>query len=137
MTMEKDVLDLIGKLQFVYLATVDGGQARVRPFGFMGLRDGKLWFCTARDKEVFAQLSQNPQVEFAYTFAPEMVTLRIRGAVSLDDDMEVKKGIIERSEVVRSIYGSADNPRLVAFCIPHGQAIIADIAGKDVRRSTF
>ena len=89
--MEKDVLDLIGKMQYVYLATVDGTQARVRPFGFMGLRDGKLWFCTARDKEVFAQLSQNPQVEFAYTFAPEMVTLRIRGAVSLDDDMDVAR----------------------------------------------
>ena len=86
---------------------------------------------------MFAQLSRNRHVELAYTFAPELVTLRIRGAVTLDDDLAVKKSIVEKSDVVRSIYGSADNPRLVAFCIEHGQAIIADIAGKDVRKTTF
>jgi uncharacterized pyridoxamine 5'-phosphate oxidase family protein len=135
--MEKDVADLLGKVGYFYLATVDGGQARVRPFGFMGLRDGKLWFCTAKTKDVYAQLTQNPNVELAYTFTPEMLTLRIRGTVTHDDSMAVKEDIVAKSEVVRSIYGSADNPNLVAFCIEHGAAIIADIAGKDVRKSTF
>lgn len=135
--METQVVSLLEKVKFFYLATVDGQEARVRPFGFMGLRDGKLWFCTSRDKDVFVQLTRNPHVELAYTFVPEMITLRIRGAVTMDDDMEVKKHIVAKSDVVRSIYGSADNPKLVAFCIEHGAASIADIAGKDVRRSTF
>jgi len=135
--MEADVKTLLDKVGFFYLATVDGQEARVRPFGFQGIRDGKLWFCTSKDKAVYAQLAHNPEVELAYTFAPEMVTLRLRGRVTLDDDMEVKKDIIAKSEVVRSIYGSADNPKLTAFCLEHGQAIVADIAGRDVRKSAF
>jgi uncharacterized pyridoxamine 5'-phosphate oxidase family protein len=135
--MEQDVVQLLDKVGYFFLATVDGQEARVRPFGFMGLRDGKLWFCTSKAKEVYAQLTKNPHVELAYTFTPEMVTLRIRGRVVLDDDMELKKDIVAKSEVVRSIYGSADNPKLTTFCLEHGQAIIADIAGRDVKTSLF
>jgi len=135
--MEKEVTQLLDKIKFFYLATVDGQEARVRPFGYMGMRDGKLWFCTSKGKDVYAQLTRNPHVELAYTFAPEMVTLRVRGQVTLDDNMDVKKDIIAKSEVVRSIYGTADNPKLTTFCLEHGQAIVADIAGRDVKKSTF
>lgn len=135
--MEADVTQLLDKVHYFFLATVDGGEARVRPFGYMGRREGKLWFCTSKEKDVYAQLTRNPHVELAYTFTPEMVTLRLRGAVTLDDNMAVKKDIIAKSEVVRSIYGSADNPKLTTFCLEHGQAIVADIAGRDVKKSTF
>jgi uncharacterized pyridoxamine 5'-phosphate oxidase family protein len=135
--MEAEVKTLLDKVGFFYLATVDGQEARVRPFGYMGLRDGKLWFCTSKAKDVYAQLTRNPHVELAFTFTPEMVTLRLRGRVTLDDNLEVKKDIIAKSEVVRSIYGSADNPKLTTFCLEHGQAIVADIAGRDVKESMF
>lgn len=135
--MEAEVKALLEKVGYFFLATVDGEQARVRPFGYMGMRDGKLWFCTSKTKDVYAQLTRNQHVELAYTFTPEMVTLRLRGRVTLDDNMDVKKDIIAKSEVVRSIYGSADNPALTTFCLEHGQAIVADIAGRDVKKSTF
>lgn len=135
--MDAEVTRLLDKIGYFYLATVDGEQARVRPFGYMGMRDGKLWFCTARDKAVYGQLTRNPNVELAYTFTPEMVTLRLRGRVTLDDNMAVKEDIIAKNQVVRSIYGSADNPRLTTFCLEHGFAIVADIAGRDVKETTF
>lgn len=49
-----------------YLATIDvtdGHQPRVRPFSFAMVDDGKLWFCTSRDKDVWAELSANPKFE--------------------------------------------------------------------------
>ena len=49
-----------------YLATTDasdGHQPRVRPFSFAMVDDDKLWFCTSRDKDVWAELSANPKFE--------------------------------------------------------------------------
>ena len=51
-----------------YLATTDvtdGHQPRVRPFSFAMVDDGKLWFCTSRDKDVWAELSANPKFELS------------------------------------------------------------------------
>ena len=51
-----------------YLATTDvadGYQPRVRPFSFAMVDDGKLWFCTSRDKDVWAELSANPKFELS------------------------------------------------------------------------
>ena len=51
-----------------YLATTDasdGHQPRVRPFSFAMVDEGKLWFCTSRDKDVWAELSANPKFELS------------------------------------------------------------------------
>lgn len=46
-----------------YLATMDGDQPRVRPFGTIDMFDGKLTIQTGRSKQVAQQMLQNPRIE--------------------------------------------------------------------------
>ena len=46
-----------------YLATMDGNQPRVRPFGTAHIFEGKLYIQTGKVKSVYKQLKENPNVE--------------------------------------------------------------------------
>ena len=46
-----------------YLATVEGNQPRVRPFGTVNIFDGKLYIQTGKVKPCSRQLSANPKAE--------------------------------------------------------------------------
>ena len=46
-----------------YLATVEGDQPRVRPFGTAHIFEGKLYIQTGKSKAVSKQIHANPKVE--------------------------------------------------------------------------
>ena len=57
------VLEYLTSVPAWYLATSVGGQPHVRPFSFAQIQDGKLWFVTARTKDVWQELLQNQRFE--------------------------------------------------------------------------
>ena len=59
----KRVYDFLKEAKVYYLATIDGDQARVRPFGTIDLFDGKLYIMTKNQKKVSDQMKANPKVE--------------------------------------------------------------------------
>lgn len=59
----KEVLTFLQKNPTFFIATVEGDQPRVRPFGAVAEFEGKLYFVTGNQKEVFKQLQKNPKVE--------------------------------------------------------------------------
>lgn len=120
----------------VFIATSDGDRARVRPFQFQYQEDGKLWFLTANNKEVWAQMQANPWVEISGC-APDMTTIRVQGQAFLSDQLEVKEKVLEMRPMIKSIYGSAKNPILVSFYIWPSRAIIFDFSGQPPRTFTF
>ena len=132
----QEVLEFLKTNRTVFMATSDQGAARVRPFGFMFEKDGRLWFCTSKQKEVYAQLQADPRLEFSGT-SPDMVTVRVKGEANFDDQMEIKRRIIEENPMVGSIYGSADNPDFTVFSIDHGTAFMFDFSGKPPKSFTF
>ena len=112
-----------------YLATVGrDGKAKCRPFMFAGELDGKLWFCTARDKDVFKQMQANPAVEIC-AVKPDMTWLRLTGKMTLADDRAVKERVLDTQPLIKGIYGSADNPVFTSICLEHGEYVIADFSG--------
>lgn len=119
-----------------FLATVDAGQPRVRPFQFQFEDQGKFFFCTAKSKDVYTQLQAAPVVEFAST-SPAMVTVRLRGKVQFSDDHAVKERILANEPMIRSIYGNADNPNFTLFYVEHGDAVVFDFSGQPPRSYTF
>lgn len=52
------VLEYLTSVPAWYLATSVDGQPHVRPFSFAQIQDGKLWFVTARTKDVWQELLQ-------------------------------------------------------------------------------
>lgn len=57
------VLEYLTSVPAWYLATSVDGQPHVRPFSFAQIQDGKLWFVTARTKDVWQELLQNQRFE--------------------------------------------------------------------------
>ena len=132
----REVLDFLAANTTVFLATSDQGEPRVRPFQFQFESKGRLWFCTARTKEVYRQLRQNPALEISCT-AKDMTTLRLKGEAVMDDDMSVKERIIKENPMVRGIYGAADNPDFAVFSIDRGTAFMFDFSGALPKSFTF
>ncbi len=119
-----------------FLATVDAGQPRVRPFQFQFVEQGKFYFCTAKSKDVYKQLQAAPTTEFSAT-SPKMETVRLRGAVKFSDDRQLKQRILDNEPTIRAIYGDADNPDFTLFYLEHGEAIVFDFSGKPPRQYAF
>lgn len=130
------VIDFLSAHTTVFLATSEDGAARVRPFQFQFAENGRLWFCTARSKQTFAQLQADPRLEFS-CMSPKMITLRVKGVANLDDNMQIKQRIIENNGLVRSIYGSAENPDFTVFSVDHGTAYMFDFSGNPPESFVF
>ena len=132
----QEVVKFLNENSTGFLATVDKGKPRVRPFGFMLEDDGRFFFCTANTKNVYQQLKENPFVEFS-SATPECVWLRLSGEVKFSNDLTIKGKIIEKNALVKSIYQTADNPIFEIFYLEHGTAIMADFSGQPPRVVEF
>lgn len=119
-----------------YLATVEHGHPRVRPWGFMLEEGGKFYFCTNSTKEAYQQLVTTPYIEFATT-GKKFDWVRIRGAINFTEDMTLKEKVIESNGLVKSIDKTADNPIFKVFYIEHGAATIADFSGQPPKTLSF
>ena len=65
------VVEFLNANPVQYLATVGrDGKAKCRPFMFAGELNGKLWFCTNNQKDVYKDLQANPNIEISVS-SPE------------------------------------------------------------------
>ena len=108
------------------------GKPKARPFQFMFERDGKLWFCTNNQKEVYAQLRRNPWLELCAVDAT-FAWLRLSGRAAFVDDREVKEAVLAHCGLVKSLYGTADNPIFEVFHLAEAHAAISDFSGNPPR----
>ncbi len=107
-----------------HLATVDGSQARVRPFGFIMVRNNKLYMCTNKTKDVFKQLVKCPNVELS-AMGTDGTWLRVTGKVAVDDSREAKAQAFEVAPNLLQIYPKgADDPIYVTFYFTEATATL-------------
>ena len=132
----KEVIKLIKENVNGYLATVEDGKPRVRPFGFMLMDEGKFYFCTNSMKEVYKQMMITPYVEFSVT-TKDMVIVRIRGKIKFCEDIDTKSKVLNVYETVKNGYKSADNPIFKVFYIEHGTATVSDFTGMPPKKVEF
>ena len=103
----KKVYDFIKKCGTYYLATVDGDQPRVRPFGTILLFEDKLYIQTGKSKDVSKQIQANPKAEIC-CFA-EGAWLRVAGELVRDERKEVKKAMLDDYPELRGMYSVDDD----------------------------
>ena len=108
------VLAFLDEASTYYLATVDGDQPRVRPFGTALVYNDKLYIQTGKIKAVSKQLSVNPKAEIcAYK---DGKWLRISGELVEDDERRVKTLMLEKMPVLRNMYSEDDgNMQMLYF----------------------
>lgn len=110
-----------------FLATIDNGKPRVRPWGFMFEENGRLYFSTASTKDVYRQLIAVPFIEYSKT-TKDMVWIRISGEIQFDEDVKKKEKVLELIPFLKQRYQSADNPVFKVFYLEHGKAVIDDFS---------
>ena len=97
-----------------YLATMEGDQPRVRPFGTALLYEGKLYIQTGKIKPVSKQIQINPKVELCAFKDGQW--LRLSGVLEEDDRREVKKAMLDKMPSLRAMYNEDDgNTEMLYF----------------------
>ncbi|MBQ9481318.1 MAG: pyridoxamine 5'-phosphate oxidase family protein [Clostridia bacterium] len=111
--MEK-VSAFLDEAQVYYLATVEGDQPRVRPFGTALVHNGRLYIQTGKVKPVSKQLAVNPKAEICAFSGGKW--LRVAGELVNDDDRAVKVVMLEKMPSLKSMYDPDDgNMQMLYF----------------------
>lgn len=110
----KEVFEFLKKAGTYYLATVDGNQPRVRPFGTVAVFEDKLYIQTGKSKDVSKQLQANPKAEICAF--QDGVWLRVSGELIRDDRREAKKYMLDQYPELQSLYSAdGDNTEVLYF----------------------
>ena len=96
-----------------YLATVEGDQPRVRPFGTAHIFEGKLYIQTGKIKPVSKQLAANPKAEICAFH--NGAWLRVAGELVNDDRIEAKKSMLDAYSNLRGMYDEKDDNTQVLY----------------------
>lgn len=110
--MEK-VVEFLKKAGVYYLATVEGDQPRVRPFGTVNVFEGKLYIQTGKKKPVAQQIMANPKVEVSAMVEGDWI--RITGELVEDDRVEAKKAMLDAYPNLRGMYDENDSNTQVLY----------------------
>ena len=110
----KRVIEFLDAAQTYYLATVEGDQPRVRPFGTALIYNDKLYIQTGKVKAVSKQLAANAKAEICAFNNGSWI--RIAGELVNDDTREVKTLMLEKMPVLRNMYNEDDgNMQMLYF----------------------
>ena len=102
-----------------YLATTEGDQPRVRPFGTAHVFEGKLYIQTGKVKDVSKQIHANPKVEICAFMNGEW--LRVAGELVEDDRIEARQSMLDAYPSLQGMY-KADDGNTEVFYFKNAKA---------------
>ena len=109
----KRVLDFLKKAEVYYLATIEGDQPRVRPFGTINEFEGKLYIQTGKVKPTSQQLAANPKAELCAF--KDGAWIRVACELIEDDRFEAKKSMLDAYPNLRHMYDENDGNTQVFY----------------------
>ena len=110
----KEVYEFLKSCGTYYLATVDGDQPRVRPFGTIDIFEDKLYIQTGKVKDVSKQIQANNKVEIC-AFSADGKWIRVSGKLIRDDRIEAKEHMLEQYPHLKAMYSAADDNTEVLY----------------------
>ena len=102
----QEVHDFLKKCGASYLATVEGDQPRVRPFGTIHLYEGKLYIQTGKSKDVSKQIAKNPKIEICAFDGDQW--LRVQATAVDDPRVEASESMLDAYTQLRDRYSATD-----------------------------
>ena len=96
-----------------YLATAEGDQPRVRPFGTVNLFEGRIYIQTGKIKPTSRQLLTNPKAEICAF--KDGTWVRVAGELVEDDRVEAKKSMLDAYPNLRAMYDENDGNTQVFY----------------------
>ena len=108
-----EVYEFLKDCGVYYLATMDGNQPRVRPFGTVSIFDNHLYIQTGKSKNVSKQIEANPNVEICAFKDGKWI--RVTGKLIRDDRIEPKKDMLDKYPDLKSMYSAEDDNTEVLY----------------------
>jgi uncharacterized pyridoxamine 5'-phosphate oxidase family protein len=102
----QEVCDFLKKCGTYYLATVDGDQPRVRPFGTVHIFENKLYIQTGKVKPVSQQMKKNPKIEICAMNGGQWI--RVQALAVEDDRVEARESMLSAYPNLKGMYSATD-----------------------------
>ena len=115
------VTDYLKAAGTYYLATVEGEQPRVRPFGTAHIFEDKLYIQTGKAKDVAKQLNANGKCEIS-AMGKDGTWIRLCGTLVADDRYEAKKSMLDAYPSLQKMYSADDDNTIVYYFAEGAQA---------------
>jgi len=128
------VYNFLKEANTYYLATIEGDQPRVRPFGTIDLFEDRLYIQTGKSKDVYKQIEANPKVEICASSGLDW--LRVSATLVPDDRVEAKKHMLDAYPHLRNMYDENDDNTIVLY-LKDAKATFASLAGKPLSTVEF
>lgn len=109
----KETWEFLKNSGIYYIATIDGDQPRVRPFGVAEIFEDKLYIQTGKSKDVSKQIQINNNVELCAFNNGRWI--RVTGKLVRDDRVEAKKDILDKNPSLRGMYDEEDDNTEVLY----------------------
>ena len=132
----EEVYAFIKEAKVYYLATVEGDQPRVRPFGTVNIFEGKLYIQTGRKKNVSKQIARNGKVEICAFQPKKKCWLRLTGTLVDDNRREAKKAMLDAYPGLKKMY-SPDDPNTQVLYFAPGATATFNASPKDSKTVKF
>ena len=117
----QEVCEFLKQCSTYYLATTDGDQPRVRPFGTAEIFEGKLYIQTGKVKNVYRQMKENPKIEISGMAGGNWI--RLTATAVEDDRVQARQHMLDAYPSLKKIY-SADDGNTVVFYLENATATI-------------
>lgn len=102
----EEVYQFLKKCGSYYIATMDGDQPRVRPFGSLLIFENRLYFQTGKIKNVAKQLAKNPRVEICAMTDGKWI--RVEAIAVEDDRIEARQAMLDAHAQLKGMYAADD-----------------------------
>ena len=123
-----NAIEFLKSCKTFHVATVEGNQPRVRPFGAVAEYNGKTYICTNNKKNVFKQIQSNSKVEIC-GIAPDGKWIRITAEAIADPDRAAKAEMLEANPSLKGMY-SLDDDIFEVLYLKDATAVISSFTGK-------
>ena len=109
-----------------YLATVDGDQPRVRPFGTVNIFEDKLYIQTGKGKSVAKQIAANPKVEICAMKGDEWIG--VAATLVEDDRVEAQESMLNSYPSLRAMYKTGSDGNTIVYYLKDAVATISSFS---------
>lgn len=126
----KEVYDFLKNAGVYFLATADGNQPRVRPFGTIHIFEDKLYLQTGKTKDVAKQINANGKVEISAMHNGDWI--RLSGTLVPDDRVEAQESMLEEYPELRKMYKTGPDGNTAVYYFKDATAVICSFTHKPI-----
>ncbi len=109
----KEVYEFLKECGVFFIATEDGDQPRVRPFGALNIFEDKLYIQTGKIKNVSKQMKKNPKIEISSFLNGKWI--RLEAEVVEDNRREAKVSMLDANPELKGMYSADDDNTEVLY----------------------